>query len=113
MSASFDDDEKERADAADPDTRPAARHGESDLESEDAMTSLSVLADVLYREEVARARATTPGEKLLEGPRLFDRAYRIMADGIRHRCPDLGDGPRSAVCCTQRLSSRRILGGIT
>ena len=38
------------------------------------MASLTVLADALYREEVARARAMRPDEKLLEGPRLFDRA---------------------------------------
>ena len=53
------------------------------------MAPLTVLADALYREEVARARAMNPGDKLLEGPRLFDRACRVMADGIRHRHPDL------------------------
>jgi hypothetical protein len=31
------------------------------------MVALTALADVLYREEVARARAMDPGEKLLEG----------------------------------------------
>ena len=55
------------------------------------MASLSALADALYREEVARARAMSPGERLLEGPRLFDRACRVMADGIRHRHPDFDD----------------------
>lgn len=55
------------------------------------MASLRLLADALYREEVVRARAMSPGEKLLEGPRLFDRACRVMADGVRHRNPDLGD----------------------
>ena len=55
------------------------------------MASLTVLANALYREEVARARAMRPGEKLLEGPRLFDRACRVMADGVRHRHPDLDD----------------------
>ena len=53
------------------------------------MGPLTALTDVLYREEVARARAMAPGDKLLEGPRLFDRACRVMADGIRHRHPDL------------------------
>lgn len=33
----------------------------------------------------------SPAEKLLEGPRLFDRACRLMADGIRHRHPGLDD----------------------
>ena len=55
------------------------------------MDSLSHLADALYREEVARARAMAPGDRLLEGPRLFDRAWRVMADGVRHRHPDLDD----------------------
>jgi hypothetical protein len=55
------------------------------------MASLTVLADVLYREEVARARAMRGDEKLLEGPRLFDRACRLMADGVRHRHPELDE----------------------
>ena len=55
------------------------------------MDSLGLLADALYREEVARARAMDPGERLLEGPRLFERACRVMADGVRHRHPDLED----------------------
>lgn len=53
--------------------------------------SLEELADALYREEVARARAMAPEEKLLEGPRLFDRACRLMADGVRHRQPELDE----------------------
>ena len=55
------------------------------------MTSLAVLADALYREEVQRARAMRTDEKLLEGPRLFERACRLMADGVRHRHPELDE----------------------
>lgn len=55
------------------------------------MQSIATLADVLYREEVARARAMSPDDKLLEGPRLFERACRVMRDGIRHQHPDLDD----------------------
>jgi hypothetical protein len=33
----------------------------------------------------------TPADKLLEGPRLFERACRLMADGIRHQHPELDD----------------------
>jgi hypothetical protein len=65
------------------------------------MASLSLLADVLYREEVARARAMSPGEKLLEGPRLFERACRIMADGIRHRHPRYHDDEVAAQVAAQ------------
>jgi hypothetical protein len=56
-----------------------------------AMPSIAVLAAVLYREEIARARAMSPEDKLLEGPRLFDRACRLMGEGIRHQHPELDD----------------------
>ena len=55
------------------------------------MAPLTALTDALYQEEVARARAMEPGDKLLEGPRLFDRACRVMADGLRHRHPGLSE----------------------
>jgi hypothetical protein len=56
-----------------------------------AMKSIAVVADVLYREEVVRARRMAPEDKLLEGPRLYERACRVMCDGIRHRHPDLDE----------------------
>ena len=46
------------------------------------------LGGQLYREEVLAARAMTPEEKLLAGPRLFDFACRIALDGIRNQFPD-------------------------
>ena len=55
------------------------------------MSATKVLVDALYREEIARARAMPPAEKLLEGPRLFERARRIMIDGIRQYHPHLDD----------------------
>ena len=55
------------------------------------MQPIATLADALYREEVARARAMSPADKLLEGPRLFERACRVMRDGIRHQHPDLDE----------------------
>ena len=56
--------------------------------------NVSALATALYRDEVARARAMADADRLLAGPRLFDRASRVMADGIRHAHPDL-DEPAS------------------
>ena len=53
--------------------------------------SLTTVVETLYREEVARARSMSPEDKLLEGPRLFDRACRVMADGIRYRHPEFDD----------------------
>jgi hypothetical protein len=46
------------------------------------------LIDDIFREKVLRARRTSPEEKLLDGPRLFDLACRIMMDGIRHQHPE-------------------------
>lgn len=37
------------------------------------------------------ARAMAPEDKLLEGPRLFERACRVMCEGIRHQHPDLDE----------------------
>ena len=53
------------------------------------MSITRTLADALYREEIARARSMNPVDKLLEGPRLFERARRVMIDGIRHQHPEL------------------------
>jgi hypothetical protein len=49
------------------------------------------LVEQLSAEEVAHAKAMTAEEKLREGPRLFERACRVMADGIRHRHPELDE----------------------
>jgi hypothetical protein len=45
------------------------------------------LADDLYRERVLRARRTPPGNRILEGPRLFDYACAITLAGLRSEMP--------------------------
>jgi hypothetical protein len=47
------------------------------------MESPAQLAARLYAQQIDRARGMDPGEKLLEGPRLFERACRLMVEGIR------------------------------
>lgn len=69
------------------------------------MPSLAALVDALYREEVARARAMLPVDKLLDGPRLFQRAYGLMAAGIRHQHPDLDE---AAVVALLRARLERL-----
>jgi hypothetical protein len=52
---------------------------------------MSVPADLIndvFRAKVEQARRMTPEEKLLAGPRLFDRMCRVMRDGIRFQFPD-------------------------
>ena len=72
------------------------------------MSPIAPLADALYAEEVARARRMRASEKLLEGPRLFERACRLMADGLRHQHPELdAAGIRELVAA--RLTRLRTL----
>jgi hypothetical protein len=56
-------------------------------EKRDALEPTKELVDAIFRERVLRARATPPGEKLLDGPRLFDYACRVTKAGIRHQYP--------------------------
>jgi hypothetical protein len=49
------------------------------------------LIDELYREEILRARAMPPEEKLFAGARLFDYACAITLAGIRHQHPGIDD----------------------
>lgn len=70
------------------------------------------LADQLYREKVRRARAMPPEEKLLAGPRLFERSCRIMADGIRDEYPSATEEEvqeilRKRLALARRLEGRR------
>ena len=51
----------------------------------------SSLIGQIFAEKVARARAMSSEDKFLEGPRLFEDATRVMADGIRDRYPELDD----------------------
>ncbi len=66
------------------------------------------LVDSIYRDRVLRARQTPPEEKFLAGPRLFDFACRIVADGIRHQHPD-ADEQRVQEILAQRIDLRRRL----
>lgn len=72
------------------------------------MSSIGALIDELSREEIARARIMTPEEKLLEGPRLFERACRVMADGIRHQHPDLDEAGVRALLAARLARIRAI-----
>lgn len=49
------------------------------------------LAQALFDDDVARSRAMDPADKLLEGPRLFERTVRLVAAGVRHEHPHLTD----------------------
>jgi hypothetical protein len=49
------------------------------------------LLDAIYRDKVEAARHQKPGEKLLEGARLFDEVCEQMEAGIRRQFPGADD----------------------
>ena len=49
------------------------------------------LRDELYIAEIRYARTMPPGEKLLEGIRMFDRECQIARMAVREACPDASD----------------------
>jgi len=49
------------------------------------------LQDAIFLSKVARARRMPIGEKIMEGPRLFDLTCQRMRDGIRHEFPESDD----------------------
>ena len=55
------------------------------------MKPTAALVGQLFAEKVARAREMSDEDKFFEGPRLFDSAIRVMADGIRDRYPELDE----------------------
>jgi hypothetical protein len=75
---------------------------------EETMEPTGTLGDQLYRDEVLAARAMTPEEKLLAGPRLFDFACRIALDGIRNQFPD-ADEQRIRQILAERVELGRRL----
>ncbi len=66
------------------------------------------LIDALYWERVERARRMSPGEKLLDGARLFDWACSITAAGIRAQFPE-ADQRRVREILAERLALARRL----
>lgn len=55
------------------------------------MKPTAALVAQIFAERVARAREMSHEDKFFEGPRLFDSAIRVMADGIRDRYPHLDE----------------------
>jgi hypothetical protein len=68
------------------------------------------LIDELYLDKVRAAREMSPEQKLLAGPRLFERSCRIMLDGLRHENPDASE-ERLQQLLRERLAIIRRLEG--
>ncbi|HQU44741.1 MAG TPA: hypothetical protein PK867_18140 [Pirellulales bacterium] len=68
------------------------------------------LIDELYLDKIRAAREMSPEQKLLAGPRLFERSCRIMLDGLRHENPG-ADEERLQQLLRERLALVRRLEG--
>jgi hypothetical protein len=58
--------------------------------------------DAQFREAVLRARRMTPGERVLEGFRLFDRECQLKREAIRAEFPDPDDA------CVEKILGERL-----
>lgn len=66
------------------------------------------LIDDIYRRRVLQARAMSPEEKLLAGPRLFEAACAIALAGIREQFLNTTEAERTEIL-RKRLRWRREL----
>jgi hypothetical protein len=62
--------------------------------------------DAAFWQQVERARRMTGDERFREGLALFDRALRLMSDGIRHQFPQATPAEIAAIC-RKRLAINR------
>ena len=68
--------------------------------------------DGSFRQQVERARKMTGDERVREGLALFDRALKIMADGIHHEFPDASPEQVRRIR-RQRLEKIRLLESLS
>jgi hypothetical protein len=73
------------------------------------MRTTQELINQVYRRKVEAARAMSPADKLLAGPRLFDKACRIMKVGIRNQFPGITEDEVKSIL-DERLRIARELG---
>lgn len=69
---------------------------------------IKALQDSIFLSKVARARITPIGEKIMDGPRLFDMACQRIRDGIRHEFPNY-DVKQVEAELRRRLKIKRII----
>ena len=66
------------------------------------------LMDSIFIEKVLRARQRTPGEKMLDGPRLFAMGCLMMRNGIRWQFPEFTEEQVEAELVRRLAIRRRI-----
>lgn len=66
----------------------------------------AALIDSIYRDRVLRARRQSPGQKLVDGLKLFDQVCERMKSGIRYQYPQ-ADESQVAQILRERLARLR------
>jgi hypothetical protein len=91
----------------------ATRRQHSDMRQMDEATERSnekikALADAIYKDKIARARAKDPVEKLLDGFRLHEYACGITLAGIRNQNPGISDADALRILKERVALQRRM-----
>ncbi len=66
------------------------------------------LVDELYLAKIRDAREMAPSEKLLAGPRLFERSLQMAMAGLRHRFPDADEATIQKMLEEQLAALRKL-----
>jgi hypothetical protein len=66
------------------------------------------LIDAIFVDKVRRARLMSPGEKMLDGPRLFDQNCQLMRGAIRSQFPEFDDAQVEQELRRRLAIARRI-----
>ena len=72
---------------------------------------VAATGEAVFRERIRAAGALTATDKLLAGPRLFERACSLAAAGLRHRHPEADDTAIRALIDRQLATLRRLEAG--
>ena len=74
----------------------------------DAPNEFQPLMDEIFRDKVLRARQQTPGEKLVEGFRLFEESLVRMRGGVRAQFPNFTDDEVEEEVCRRLARVRQV-----
>ena len=74
----------------------------------DATPTQQSLMDAIFVDKVRRARLMSPGEKMLDGPRLFDQNCQLMRGAIRSQFPEFDDAQVEQELRRRLAIARRI-----
>ena len=74
----------------------------------DATPTQQSLMDAIFVDKVRRARLMLPGEKMLDGPRLFDQNCQLMRGAIRSQFPQFDDAQVEQELRRRLAIARRI-----